>query len=75
MAWRKLYFLLQEFTLAEMLGFYTQKFRIQEHFHVLRSLTYFDDAEAEVEPKILKPVSWSQVKAAIEKSVRKYVMM
>jgi len=70
-----LYFLLKEFTLAEMFDFYTQKFGIQEHFHVLRSLTYFDDAENEAEPIILKPVSWSQVKATIEKSVRKYVMM
>lgn len=69
-----LYFLLQEFSLIEMLGFYTQKFGIHEHFHVLRSLTYFEDAENEKEPVILKPVSWETVKSKVEAAVRKYVI-
>jgi hypothetical protein len=69
-----LYFLLQEFSLAEMLDFYTRKFGIHEHFHVLRSLTYFEDAEDEKEPVILKPVSWATVKSKVEGAVRKYVI-
>ncbi len=69
-----LYFLLKEFSLAEMLDFYSDKFGVQEHFHVIRSLNYFDDAEDEVEPVILKPVTWETVKKSIEKSVRDYLL-
>ncbi len=69
-----LYFLLKEFSLPEMLGFYSEKFGVQEHFHVIRSLTYFDDAEDEVTPIILKPVDWSSVKEGIEKAVRNYLL-
>jgi predicted nucleotidyltransferase component of viral defense system len=69
-----LFFLLQTFTLPEMLEFYTLKFGIHEHFHVLRSLTYFEDAELEATPKMLKRVSWPKVKKAIEKEVRKYLI-
>lgn len=69
-----LYFLLSEFSLSEMLTFYTDKFGIREHFHVIRSLTYFDDAEEDVEPVILKPVTWPNVKRHIEKTVRAYLL-
>ena len=69
-----LYFLLQYFSLAEMLHLYTRKFGIQEHFHVLRSLTYFEDAELEATPKMFKQASWALVKTEIEKTVRKHVL-
>jgi hypothetical protein len=32
-------------------------------YHLLRSLTFFDDAEAEAMPEMLAPVDWDQVKA------------
>jgi hypothetical protein len=31
--------------------------------HVVRSLTFFDDADQEVEPRLLRPVPWEEVKA------------
>lgn len=32
-------------------------------YHLLRSLTFFDDAEAEAMPEMLARVDWDQVKA------------
>lgn len=32
------------------------------YYHVLKSLVYFDDAETEPEPVLLKPLNWPQVR-------------
>jgi len=32
------------------------------YYHVLKSLVFFDDAETEPEPMLLKPLNWSHVK-------------
>ena len=32
------------------------------HYHMIKSLTYFYDAECEATPFLLKPISWEQVK-------------
>ncbi len=65
-----IYFLLNHFTIKEMLYFFTKKFPTTDHFHILKSLTYFEDAEEEVNPKVFKKVTWKQVKNKIEKTVR-----
>ena len=33
-----------------------------DSYHVLRSLTFFDDAEAEAMPDLLIPVTWDEIK-------------
>lgn len=68
-----LYFLLQKYTLLEMLGFYQQKYADSQLFTVLRSLTYFEDAEADPMPSMLAPVKWSQIKDTIQKNVESYL--
>ena len=66
-----LYALLREgLTLADMLGWYQEKFNIQEMGHVLYSLTYFADAEAEPMPRMIWDVDWRQVKKAVQEAVR-----
>ena len=57
--------LLNEFTLTEMLTFYSQKYPNGSEFMVLKSLLYFDDAEIEPDPIMLIPATWSQVKERI----------
>lgn len=37
--------------------------------HILRSLVFFEDAEAEPMPRMLKPVRWSQIKRFFEKEI------
>lgn len=68
-----LYFLLQKYTLLEMLGFYQQKYADSQLFTVLRSMTYFEDAEADPMPSMLAPVKWSQIKDTIQKNVESYL--
>lgn len=67
-----LYFLLQQYSLKELFQFFDQKFNNPQKFHVFRSLTYFEDAEHEVNPIMLKNITWEDVKAYIIKVVRNF---
>jgi hypothetical protein len=40
-------------------------------YHLLRSLTFFADAEKEPMPRMLRPVAWPDVKRSIELEVRR----
>jgi predicted nucleotidyltransferase component of viral defense system len=64
-----LYFLLQEFSLREMLSFYNQKYHDGSSFLVLKSLTYFDDAELDPQLIMLKKADWNKVKQSMVNSV------
>lgn len=66
-----LFYLLKQYSLNEMLNFYEQKYPDGSRFMVLKSLTYFDDAEQEVTPKIFDPLDWSQIKTSILASLYK----
>jgi len=61
-----IYFLLQHFSLSEMLIFYNEKYYDGSTFLVLKSLTYFEDAEKEELPKMIKQVKWENVKKTVE---------
>jgi len=65
-----LYFLLQKFTLSQLLAFYRDKYPDGNEFLVLRSLTYFDDAEEDTALELLEKADWSDVKKTIEKEVK-----
>jgi predicted nucleotidyltransferase component of viral defense system len=65
-----LYFLLEHFTLPEMLEFYSQKYNTDSLFMPIRSLTYFEDAEKETMPNILIATQWQDVKEKIREAVR-----
>jgi hypothetical protein len=41
--------------------------------HLLRSLVYFDDAEQDPEPLLLRPWSWPEIRQAIERQVYVYL--
>lgn len=61
-----LYFINKEVaSLEECLSLYQRKFSCINFsiYHVLRSLTYFADAEKEKDPLLLKPVTWAEVKS------------
>ncbi len=63
-------FLLQTYTLREMLGWYTAKYPRGSEYLVLRSLVYFDDAEDDPMPVMLKSLSWDEAKERICDAVR-----
>jgi len=48
--------------LADFLGAFRGKYKTHDVGHVIRSLVYFDDADAEPPLRLLAPVDWAQVK-------------
>ena len=68
-----LYFLLQEFSVAQLFEFYKQKYNQQQVFHLVRSIQYFDDAEGDIDPVVFNKLKWADVKSFIEKSVNNYL--
>jgi hypothetical protein len=56
--------------LAEMLGFYRRKYGVRDVGHVLVALCYFDDADRERMPTMLRRSPWPEVKRTIQGWVR-----
>ncbi|MDP3957509.1 MAG: nucleotidyl transferase AbiEii/AbiGii toxin family protein [bacterium] len=70
-----LYFLLEKHPLSELLSFFEQKYSHIKYnkLHLLKSLAYFDDAEKDMPPKMIKEASWDAVKEKILKETKKLV--
>lgn len=68
-----LFFLFDYFSFQEMIELYHQKYKDAADFLLLKSLIYFEDAEEEPMPKMLKPISWEEVKFAIISTVKNYI--
>ncbi len=69
-----LYYLIEYISIKEMLVIFKQKFNMNEIFHVVKSLTYFDDAEINPEPIIFdEKINWKIVKMKIVNEVNKII--
>ena len=64
--------LLEHFSLAEMLDFYREKTGQQVQFYVLKSLCYFDSADADAPANMLIDLPWEKVKERITDAVAEY---
>lgn len=62
--------LLNHFTLPQMLHLFTQKYTNSDPGYVIRSLTYFDDADGQADPISLNSMTWPMVKQRISKAVQ-----
>lgn len=65
--------LLKHFSLRELISFYSMKYSEQNLFYLLKSLTYFEDAEVEPDPKVLNGVSWDDVKSNLVRAANTFV--
>ncbi len=67
--------LLNDYPLATMLTYYKAKYNANDVYFVVRSLTYFDDAESKTHETIqsLMDISWEQVKQKISDAVADYL--
>jgi len=66
-----LFFLLQLYSIDELFSFYTEKYPHQTTFHVLRCLSYFDDAEIQPNPIVFdKTITWELVKQKIISTIQ-----
>ena len=68
-----IYFLLQNFTIEDLLFFYNNKYDDGSEFMVLKSLIYFEDANEDETPFMLAPIDWQQIKSSIKTKVEKYI--
>lgn len=68
-----LYFLLRRYSLNDLINLYLTKYSDAQLFTVLKSLTYFDDAEIDPLPVMAEPVNWDEIKTAIVKVVHQYL--
>ncbi len=67
-----LYFIAKEkYSLEKILKFYDKKYRklAENIYSLLKSLRYFEDAEESAMPRMIKKVSWEEVKRFFEKEV------
>ncbi|OGZ34004.1 MAG: hypothetical protein A2Y98_00895 [Candidatus Portnoybacteria bacterium RBG_19FT_COMBO_36_7] len=68
-----LYFLLEKYSLRELINLFEQKFSGIKYnkIHILKSLAYFEDAESDPMPKMIKPMDWISVKEKIRTETNK----
>lgn len=63
--------LLKHYALKELTQFYFSKYGEENQFYLLKSLSYFDDAEEEPLPRPLNAMTWDDVKSHIIKAIQK----
>ena len=68
-----LFFILKDYSLATIMGFYTKKYNDGSAFLVLKSLIYFEDAEIEEMPFMFNNITWQKVKDSIKKAHASYM--
>uniref|UniRef100_A0A7C4X9N4 Nucleotidyl transferase AbiEii/AbiGii toxin family protein n=1 Tax=candidate division WOR-3 bacterium TaxID=2052148 RepID=A0A7C4X9N4_UNCW3 len=71
-----LYFICKSgYKLVEILKFYDKKYRnlASNLIHIKKSLVFFDDAESDAMPKMIKSVNWEEIKEYFEREVKKLV--
>ena len=68
------YYLLNSYTLGNMLEFYQEKYEQQNRAFVLKSLIYFDDVDLSDWPALIEnpKLKWIDIKRRIEKLVIRY---
>ncbi len=70
-----IYFLLRQYTIADMLGFYRMKYQQQQINHILKSLVYFKDVDESEWPLVMQDHSlrWRTVTKKLEEVVLEYL--
>jgi hypothetical protein len=70
-----MYFLLEVYSVHQILGFYQNKYNDRNVFHALKSLNYFDEVDLSDWPVIIskRNISWEIVKETIDKHCMEYM--
>ncbi|MCP9767075.1 hypothetical protein EGI22_04075 [Lacihabitans sp. LS3-19] len=68
-----IYYILQEMSLNTLIELYIRKFNQNEIFHVLKSLSYFEDAENDFNPIVFDSnIDWNKVKEFLKFELFKF---
>ncbi|MEI7897446.1 MAG: nucleotidyl transferase AbiEii/AbiGii toxin family protein [bacterium] len=70
-----IYYLFEQFSLAEMMSFYRQKYTLNNDVLVLKSLVWFDDVDLSDWPVLITnpKLKWPDVKKKITSAVRRLI--
>lgn len=70
-----IFFLLEKYSIENMLDFYKRKYTLQNEVNVLKSLIWYNDVDLSDWPVMLKnlDLKWNMVKKEISKSVKNYM--
>lgn len=68
-----MYFLLTHYSLSEILNLYERKYPEASIYLALKSLSFFEDADMQPNPKMLTDISWDNVKNKIRSVVKEYI--
>jgi hypothetical protein len=64
--------LLQIYSLRDLFVFYHERYSYDDTFAVIRSISYFVDAESDQDPESLNGMTWTTVKNVIKKALYDY---
>lgn len=69
-----IYFILKQFTLSQIIDFYSTKYTKRNRFHVLKSLSYFDDIDETIWPRMVleNDLNLTKLKSALTKHVKSF---
>ena len=66
------YFLLQHFSMADMIGFFIKKYTYSNPMIAMKAVNYFDEIDENIDPpKLLKPLSLKEIKKRIQEATQK----
>ena len=70
-----IYFLLKEFTFAEIMGFYSYKYGQRNDYHAVKSLIYFDDIDPASWPNLMieQALTLKEIKSTIIQHCNNYL--
>ena len=70
-----LYFLLKKYPLKKILSLFDKKYKDIKYsqLHILKSLIYFQDAERDPLPMMLKDAEWDEIKKELQRNVKEFV--
>ena len=67
-----IYFLLQYFCMADMIGFFVQKYTYSNPMIAMKAINYFDEIDESIDPpKLLKPLPLKEIKKRIQEASQK----
>ena len=70
-----LFFIAQNLPLGQLFKQFEKKYASLHYnlMHVKKSLVYFDDAESDLMPEMLRPAEWSKVKFFFQEEIKKLI--
>ena len=68
-----LYFILERMILSDIVTLFQERLPQIDMFHILKSLTYFDDAEKDANPETLQKITWAKMKKTITEKATVYL--